>query len=80
MRFHLPCPAPIALDATPFLVAGLVTAAGIGLLLLLGFWLLFRQRPAERLPALRSTLLFMFVRFVQLIAHWRKHWQQLKKR
>lgn len=73
VRFHLFCPASVALDTTPFLVAGLATAAGIGLLLLLGFWLLFRQRPSERLPALRSTLLFtglfMFVRFVQLIVH-----------
>ena len=73
VRFRLSCSAPVALDTTPFLVSGLVTAAVIGVLLLLGFWLLFRQRPAERLPALRSTLLFtglfMFVRFVQLIVH-----------
>jgi hypothetical protein len=45
----------------------------IALLLLLGFWLLFRKRPAERLPALRSMvlmfLLFMLLTFLHLVLH-----------
>jgi hypothetical protein len=48
-------------------------ALPIVLVLLLGFWLLFRKRPSERLPALRSMLLVLclvlLAKFVQLILH-----------
>jgi hypothetical protein len=54
-------------------ISGLSMALPIALLCLLGFWLLFRKRPAERLPALRSTvlmfLLFMILQFVFLVFH-----------
>ena len=52
---------------------GLGLALPIALVLLLGFWLLFRQRPAERLLALRSMVLmfltFMIVQFMYLVFH-----------
>jgi hypothetical protein len=71
--FTLSCTAPQPLDTTPYLVAGLRMALPIALILLLGFWLLFRKRPSERLPALRSMLLMLclllLVKFVQLILH-----------
>ena len=71
--FTLSCSAPQPLDTLPYLVAGLRTALPIALILLLGFWLLFRKRPSERLPALRSMLLMLclilLVKFVQLILH-----------
>jgi hypothetical protein len=48
-------------------------AAAILLALGLGFWLLFRRQPEERLPALMSTLLLFCLlfplRFVGLIVH-----------
>jgi hypothetical protein len=71
--FTLSCPAPQPLDAMPFLMTGLGMALPIALILLLGFWLFFRKRPSERLPALRSMLLmfclFLLVSFMQLILH-----------
>jgi hypothetical protein len=71
--FTLSCSAPQPLDTTPYLVAGLRMALPIALILLLGFWLLFRRHPSERLPALRSMLLILslilLVKFVQLILH-----------
>jgi hypothetical protein len=67
------CMVPQPLDTRPLLVAGLSTAIPIALVLLLGFWLLFRQRPAERLPALRSMILlffmFMLLKFLQFVLH-----------
>jgi hypothetical protein len=54
-------------------ISGLSMALPIGLLLLLGFWLLFRKRPAERLPALHSMvlmfLIFMILQFLFLVFH-----------
>jgi len=51
----------------------LTVALPIALVLLLGFWLLFRSRPAERLPAFRSMvlmfLLFMLLTFLHLVLH-----------
>ena len=71
--FTMSCTTPPPLDTRAFLVSGLGTALPIALLLLLGFWLLFRKRPAERLPALRSMILmfflFMLLRFLQLVVH-----------
>jgi len=53
--------------------SGLSTALPIALVLLLGFLLLFRKRPAERLPVLRSMvllfLLLMIVQFLFLVFH-----------
>lgn len=67
------CTTPPAVDTQPVLVSGLLTALPIALLLGLGFWLLFRKRPEERLPALRATLLlfclFLLLRLVQLVLH-----------
>ena len=59
------CTAPQPLDTQPLLVTGLSTAVPIALVLLLGFWLLFCQRPAERLPALRSMILLFFLFMLQ---------------
>lgn len=71
--FTMSCTAPQSLDTTPLLVSGLATALPIGLILLVGFWLLFRKRPADRLMALRSVILiffvFMLLRFLQLVLH-----------
>jgi hypothetical protein len=53
--------------------SGLSMALPIALVLLVGFLLLFRKRPAERLLALRSMvlmfLLFMIVQFLFLVFH-----------
>ena len=66
------CPAP-GVNTGPYLNTGLVMAAAILLALGLGFWLLFRRQPEERLPVLMSTLLLFCllfpVRFVDLIFH-----------
>ncbi len=71
--FTMACTAPQSLDTRPFLISGLSTALPIALVLLLGFWLVFRKRPAERLPVLRSMILFFFLfmalRFLHLVAH-----------
>jgi len=71
--FTISCTAPQPLDTRPLLISGLSTALPIGLVLLLGFWLLFRKRLAERLPALRSMILifflFMLLRLLQLVIH-----------
>ena len=73
VRIRLSCTAPQPLDARPLLVLGLAAALAIALVLLLGFWLLFRKRPAGRLPALRSMLLlfclFMLLKFLQVLLH-----------
>jgi hypothetical protein len=67
------CTTPPVVDTRSFLVKGLGVAIPFALVLLLGFWLLFRKTPSERLPALRSTLLFfcllLVFRFVDLILH-----------
>jgi hypothetical protein len=44
-------------DTRSFLINVLSLAIPFALILGLGFWLLFRKSPAERLPTLRSTLL-----------------------
>jgi hypothetical protein len=71
--FTISCPAPQPLDTRPLLISGLITALPIALLLLFGFWLLFRNHPADRLPALQSTilmfLLFMILKFLNLVFH-----------
>ena len=71
--FTLSCVAPQPLDTIPYAVAGLRAALPIALILLLGFWLLFRRRPSERLAALRSMLLMLCLillgKFLQLILH-----------
>jgi hypothetical protein len=71
--FQMICTTPPALDIKPVLVSGLLIALPIALLLGLGFWLLFRKQPAERLPALRAMLLlfclFLLFRLVQLVLH-----------
>jgi hypothetical protein len=71
--FTMTCTTPPVVDTRSFLVKGLGVAIPIALVLLLGFWLLFRKTPSERLPALRSTLLFfcllLVFRFVDLILH-----------
>lgn len=73
LRMAISCTAPPPLDTRPLLMSALVTALPIGGILLLGLWLLFRKRPAQRLPALRSMvlilMLFMFVSFIQVLAH-----------
>ncbi len=67
------CKAPQSLDTRPFLVSGLAVVIPISLLLLLGFWLLFRKHPADGLPALRSTVLifflFMFLELLHKVFH-----------
>jgi hypothetical protein len=71
--FTLSCSAPQPLDTTPYLITGLRTALPIALILLLGFWLIFRKRLSEGLPALRSLFLMLclllLVKFIQLILH-----------
>jgi hypothetical protein len=66
------CPAP-GVNPGTYLNTGLLMAAAILLVLGLGFWLLFRRQPEERLPVLMSTLLLFCllftVRFVGLIFH-----------
>ena len=66
------CPAP-GVNPRPYLNTGLLLAVAIILVLGLGFWLLFRRQPEERLPALMSTLLLFcllfLIRFVDLILH-----------
>jgi hypothetical protein len=51
------CTTPPTVDAMSILTSGLGIATLIALFLTLGFWLLFRNRPEERVPVLRSTLL-----------------------
>ncbi len=73
VRMSMSCAAPQPFDAQPLLVSALGTAVPIALVLALGFWLLFRKRPAERLPAVRSALLllflFMLLKFLQFLFH-----------
>jgi len=73
VRIRLSCTAPQPLDTRPLLISGLGTASAIALVLLLGFWLLVRKRPAGRLPALRSMILlfflFMLLKFLQVLIH-----------
>lgn len=71
--FNMSCDTAPAIDTRSLLLAGLSTALPIALVLLLGFWLLFRKSPEERLPALRSMtlifFLFMQLRFFHLVIH-----------
>jgi hypothetical protein len=73
VKLTFSCTTPPVVDTQSFLVKGLSVAIPIGLILLLGFWLLFRKHPSERLPALRSMLLLfcllLLFRFVQLVLH-----------
>jgi hypothetical protein len=71
--FTMTCTTPPVVDTRSFLIKGLSVAIPIALILLLGFWLLFRKHPSERLPALRSMLLLfcllLLFRFVQFVLH-----------
>jgi len=73
VTFRISCITPPVVDTESMLVSGLSIALPIALLLLLGFWLLFRKSPGERLPALRSMLLLFFLllwlKFIALILH-----------
>ena len=66
------CPAP-GVNTRSYLNTALLMAGAILLALGLGFWLLFRRQPEERLPALISTLLLFCllfpIRLVGLILH-----------
>jgi len=75
---HIPhllaLPFPYMVPSVDYTVtSGLSKALPIALVLLLGFLLLFRKRPAERLLAFRSMvlmfLLFMIVQFLFLLFH-----------
>jgi hypothetical protein len=63
----------LPLESKPILTQGLIMGSIIAVVLLAGFWLLFRGRPNERLAALRSSLLFFCLlfplKFVDLILH-----------
>jgi hypothetical protein len=50
-------------DVSAYLTRGIVPVFVIGLFLLVGFWLLFQRQPAERLAALRATLLLFCLLF-----------------
>ncbi len=73
VTFRMSCTTPPAVDTRTLLINGLSMAIPVALLLVLGFALLFRKNPSERLPALRSMLLFfclvLLFRFIQLILH-----------
>ncbi len=73
VTFRMSCTTPPAVDTRTLLVNGLSMAIPIALLLVLGFVLLFRKNPSEKIPALRSMLLFfclvLLFRFIQLILH-----------
>jgi hypothetical protein len=73
VSFQMLCTTPPAVDTRPLLINGLLTALPLALLLGLGFWLLFRKQPGERLPVLRATLLLfcllLLVKLVQLVLH-----------
>jgi hypothetical protein len=67
---NLSAPALLSMSCIPpplnirlYLTNGLLQVLGLGCFLLAGFWLLFRRQPAERLPALRSTLLLFCLLF-----------------
>jgi len=70
---RLSCTTPPVVDTGSILGIGFSIALVIALILGLVFWLLFRKSPAERLPALRSTLLLfclaLLVGFISLILH-----------
>jgi hypothetical protein len=67
------CTTPPVVDTQSFLVKGLRVAISIALVLLMGFWLLFRKTPSERLPKLHSMLLLfcllLLFRFLHLVLH-----------
>jgi hypothetical protein len=64
---------PLRLNTIPIPAKGLYIGFGLVLAFLLGFWTFFRNRPAERLSALQSTLflacLFFPLRFIGLVLH-----------
>ena len=70
--FSFDCPAP-GVNTGLYLKKGLYMSAVLLLVLGLGFWLLFRRQPEERLPAVKSALLLFCllfpVRFLGLIMH-----------
>jgi len=67
------CATPQPVDTRQLLITGLSVLLVIGFLLLVLFWFLFRKRPSERVPALRSTILLvlviMTVQFLQGVLH-----------
>ena len=71
--FTMSCTTPPVVDTRSFLISGFTMALPIAFLVSLGFWLLFRKRPGERLLALRSWLLFfcliLFFKLVGLVLH-----------
>jgi hypothetical protein len=73
VTFYISCTTPPVVDVQSILLSGLGIAASIALILLLGFWLLFRKHSGERLLALRSMLLFfcllLWLTFMQRLLH-----------
>jgi hypothetical protein len=73
VTFRISCLTPPVVDTSAALVSGLSIAFALALILVLGFWLLFRKHPGERLPALQSVLLlfclFLWMTFIQKILH-----------
>jgi hypothetical protein len=67
--FSISCAAPQPFDTKPLFMAGISQLIPLGLLLGLGFWLLIRKRPGERLSTLRSTVL-MFLLFMLVVFSW----------
>jgi hypothetical protein len=67
------CTAPVPVDTGPLLLSGLSVVLPIGAVLLLVFLFLFRKHPAEKRPALRSTVLvflvIMTIQFLQVMLH-----------
>ncbi len=65
---RMSCATPPQVDAGQLLVSGLSMVLPVGAVLLLMFWLLFRKHPADRLPAIRSTvLLVLLIMVIQLL-------------
>ena len=73
VRFSMSCTTPPAVDTPLPCAAGWSAPCPSSVLLVLGFWLLFRRNPEQRLPALRSLLLmfflFSFLKLLQLVIH-----------
>jgi hypothetical protein len=73
VQVSLSCTTPPQVDSAALLSSGLIVLLPAGVVLLLVFLFLFRRLPGERLPALRSTLMFvlifMTVYFFQGVLH-----------
>jgi len=63
------CTIPPVVDTRSFLINVLSLAIPFALILGLGFWLLFRKSPAERLPTLRSTLLLFCLLLLSIFGY-----------